>query len=238
MYKCPYKECNSEIHKLMFYDLKPLETTVGKIRYSPKCNIQNNWFSTTTKCSTINDKLLKLINDKTKNKGWDHIAIIDLIAKEIIPDYKILNKQNPPILAPEWLNYYVDKLNEYYQDKGQHLQIDNGIIKLNDPENNMPVPIPEPTFMPADNTVIDPIAPANTDNITNNPDTNVAPNPENKGDEVINLYKNLSREEQQNVIEKISAPAGGSRRKKRSRRTHSKKRRRKQSKRRQSKRRK
>jgi hypothetical protein len=221
----------ADIYGHMFWNLKPLPIPRGdgKSPYPPKCNIKDSYFGFTPNCSKVNKQLLDVI--KQKPDGWDSDKIINLIVTKIIPDYIILNNQKPPILAPEWLPHYVDKLNEYYnnQGKGQHLEITDGIINLSDPEISSSV---EQTYQPPTD-VIDHIALANPDTIAPaNPDTSVAPNPENKIDKVINLYNKLSREEQQNVINQISPPEGGSRRKqsKKKRRKHSK--RRKQSKRR------
>ena len=173
MYECRNKMCKTEadIYGHMFWNLKPLS-------YPPKCNIKDSYFGFTPNCSKVNKQLLDVI--KQKPVGWDSNKIINLIVTKIIPDYSILNKQKPPILSPDWLQLYVDKLNqEHYHNQYENLEITGGIIKIT-AENNVPVPIPEPTFMPADNTdntTVNPDAPANTDNTTVNPDTNVEANP-------------------------------------------------------------
>lgn len=226
MYECRNKMCNTEadIYGHMFWNLKPLPIPRGngKSPYPPKCNIKDSYFGFgfTPNCSKVNKQLLDVINQKPV--GWDSDKIINLIVTKIIPDYSRLNKQNPPILAPEWLPQYVDKLNEYYNNQGEHLEITKGIIKLT-AENNVPVPIPEPTFMP-------PVNDANPDNLT--PSTKLLEIEKNYNDLPPNDNATFLREN--GLIHVAAAPAGGSRRqsKRRRRRQSKKSKRRKQSKRR------
>jgi len=131
MYECQNKMCNTEadIYGHMFWNLKPLPIPRGngKSPYPPKCNIKDSYFGFTPNCSKVNKQLLDVINKKPV--GWDSDKIINLIVTKIIPDYSILNNQKPPILAPEWLSLYVDKLNKaHYHNQNENLEITGGVL--------------------------------------------------------------------------------------------------------------